>query len=616
MEDFPAALVIASRESVCQNNNVLYRLVRPLADGSGVESVDRLVNVVPHRRTYCMDRKKEIDDFRHEILRRPLVLQPILHFGRGIGHYCGACYTDEPWLVMINQTHPKILSRLQMGLDLAKGAIERGQSVEIRFQFGDIVQRVYREHLKQKELNEALESLSGIDDCLVNFRFAEWEHCDLVVRSHGYGARLNRTSPLYALRNLEFTWKFEDIGMHEMVWSQYDGQRYPKPHLSPVTEDEIRTILPAWTINSVSPLAEMGEDVPEHNYSYAQAGRLYESFRKKKRQRNTPLAEPHHRATPQTINHEEELQGAVGYDSNYGYSEVEYNDVNDHEVDRDPSLYAYQNARVLNGEKDRGYEKSSSYEHYGRQHQPYSHYDSGVEDEIAGDWEKSGENKRQETHNTQSDEPLRSPAYADKHGHFNAAVEIKKPPPRSKHHNGNYYDVAKSLYDRPGTAVDYHGYSGPLKKQDSDRSSRSTNADSGYSPETEGVRSREDSYDYNDHSYKSNVKQDYNVKDSVPLKRMAEPPVGLDNPAFNNNNQDALQRHKDMVSQILHEKNSQKSSGYNSGYPSDYNSIAHKSPVILSAKDLSNRNERTAPPKPSRSSQGTVRTAQVAESFI
>ena len=49
-QPYPAALVIASLESVSHDNNVLYRLVRPLADGSGVESTDRLVNVVPHRR--------------------------------------------------------------------------------------------------------------------------------------------------------------------------------------------------------------------------------------------------------------------------------------------------------------------------------------------------------------------------------------------------------------------------------------------------------------------------------------------------------------------------------------------------------------------------------------
>ena len=47
--------------------------------------------------------------------------------------------------------------------------------------------------------------------------------------------------------------------------------------------DEIREYLPAWTVNGVSPLENIGDTVPQANYSYAQAGRLYESFRKKKR---------------------------------------------------------------------------------------------------------------------------------------------------------------------------------------------------------------------------------------------------------------------------------------------------------------------------------------------
>ena len=33
---------------------------------------------------------------------------------------------SEDWVLLINQTHPKILSRLQMGIDAAKAAIGRG----------------------------------------------------------------------------------------------------------------------------------------------------------------------------------------------------------------------------------------------------------------------------------------------------------------------------------------------------------------------------------------------------------------------------------------------------------------------------------------------------------
>ena len=50
MEGFPDAFVIASQAHVYRDNNVLFRLVRPTADGFGVQSTDRMVNVVPYRR--------------------------------------------------------------------------------------------------------------------------------------------------------------------------------------------------------------------------------------------------------------------------------------------------------------------------------------------------------------------------------------------------------------------------------------------------------------------------------------------------------------------------------------------------------------------------------------
>ncbi|XP_059163310.1 uncharacterized protein LOC131946508 [Physella acuta] len=595
MEDFPVALIIASRESVGQNNNVLYRLVRTLPDGSGVESIDRLVNVVPHRRTYRMERKKEIDDFRHEILRRPLILQPVLHFGRGLGHNCGACYNDEPWVVMVNQTHPKVLSRLQMGLDLAKGAIDRGQSVEIRFQFGALIQRVYREHLRQKEMNEALESSSGLDDCLLHFRYAEWDHCDLVIRYHGYAATFKKNMGMFELPNLEFLCKFEDIGMHEMEWSQYNGQKFPKPHLAPVTEDEIRALLPQWTINGVSPLTDIGEAVPEHNYSYAQAGRLYESFRKKKRQRNPPNRE----AGPSSAHYDSqsadqhaddlELKGAVGYDSNvhpehlddYDYSDGYYNPRNDqHDM-----AYGYANAA----------------------HKVDRYYDSGVEDEHSVDWQRPRENKQSAPPRRNQPQKPTQPAVTDKYGHINANVEIKAP---DRYQNVASGKLVNSHYDRPsrpGINGDDHMYEVPLKKQDSDRSSRSTNADSGYSPDTDGQRSREDSYDYNDQSYMTRSKHDL-----APLKNYVDPHVGLENPAFSHDNQDALQKHKEFVAKMRQQQNG--------GNPPvkpkrTVHSNGLQSPTVLSPKDLLNIAEKSMASHDNYSDQHN-RTGKIAESFI
>ncbi|XP_013085270.2 uncharacterized protein LOC106070012 [Biomphalaria glabrata] len=548
MEEFPPAFVIASREAVSRNNNVLYRLVRTLPDGSGVESVDRLVNVVPHRRSYCMERKNEIDDFRHEILQRPLVLQPVLHFGRGFGHYCGLCYSDEPWVILINQTHPKILSRLQMGLDMAKAAIERGQAVEVRFEFGAIIQKVYREYLRQKEEEEAKESVSGIQDCLVSLRYAEWEHCNLVVRSHGYAARLNRSSLLYSLPNLDLSFKFEDIAMHEMIWSQLDGQKFTKPHLSRVTEDELRAQLPAWTINTISPLSDIGEDVPSHNYSYAQAGRLYESFRKKKPTRNQ---QPHHAEKPNYSSyHEEELQGAVGYDTDYDYTYPE-----------DIDLNIESEARYER--EDRHNEANHIPERYpGKYH---SHNDSGVED----DWDRNIDSHRQ---------------VSDNNRHVDANVVVKPPRAngaRPKVPASTKYQTSTSLYDKP-EAADYHYYA-PLKKQDSDRSSRSTNADSGYSPETEGHTSRESSYDYNDTTHVPVSKRSQYVNDGLPLINQRDPKIGLVNPSFQDYDSIALQKHKELVNSMLQD---QKGKQRVNGLSQDNHSQIPKSAVTLTSKEL------------------------------
>lgn len=50
MDQFPSAVLLARLEDVKINNNVLYRLVRPTETGTQVESVDKMVNVVPFRR--------------------------------------------------------------------------------------------------------------------------------------------------------------------------------------------------------------------------------------------------------------------------------------------------------------------------------------------------------------------------------------------------------------------------------------------------------------------------------------------------------------------------------------------------------------------------------------
>ena len=42
------------------------------------------------------------------------------------------CLFPDKWVLLVNQTHPKILSRLQIGIEAAKSAIAHGRSFEVK----------------------------------------------------------------------------------------------------------------------------------------------------------------------------------------------------------------------------------------------------------------------------------------------------------------------------------------------------------------------------------------------------------------------------------------------------------------------------------------------------
>ncbi|XP_005108536.1 uncharacterized protein LOC101847763 [Aplysia californica] len=608
MEDFPLALVIASQEEVYRDNNVLFRLVRPAPDGAGVQSTDRLVNVVPFRRVYCFERKHEIHEFRQEMLKRPLVIQPVLHFGRGLFDSCGCCYTDESWVVMINQTHPKILSRLQMGLDCAKAGIERGQSVEVKFCFGDLIQRVYKEHLAQKELGEAE---TGYDACLASLRYAEWEYCDVVIRHHGYAVKLGRTPGLMELKTMTQTWTFDDIGMHEMLWSQVGDQIPPRPHLSAVTEDEIRAVLPSWTINSVSPLENIGDEVPQHTYSYEQAGRLYESFRKKKRQRgqqgaNADRDKPSYgRTLPQ--NPTEEL-GAVGGEPPA--------------VEHDFGMY--DGAEKMPSQSRRRYQDESSQ----REDYAYSEHEMYYNEPHASPHPRGSVSTQQDRyqHGASPPPPQYSTLQVDKYGHLDANVQIVNP---SRPGSSGAYSPSSPLsptappynppYSRPHGSDPAHfqqvrTYDGYLKKQDSDRSSHSTNADSGYCADADGQRSRGGSYDLNEYSVKTKLDvHGHWGNDTTPLGDISGSPSGLENAGFRYDDNDGgftedmvMRKHKELAQKMLQ----QQSGPQYRPEPAIHKSQGHHFSQNRPPHSMGSSSGQT-PPRPK-----VKQNEQIAESFI
>ncbi|CAG5116560.1 unnamed protein product [Candidula unifasciata] len=624
MENFPSALVIASYDSVCDNNNVLYRLVRPLPGGIGVQSTDRLVNVVPFRRKYTFEKKQQLEDFGQQMLRRPLVLQPILHFGRGLGYNCAVCYQDELWLVMVNQTHPKILSRLQMGLDSAKAALARGQPFEIRFRFGKLIQRVYTEHLAQKEKGEAQNSGSA---CLTYFRYAEWEHCDLNLRYHGYGANINRSSAFHSLPSLEMKWDFEDIGMHEMEWNQLTGEVYPRPHLSSVYEDEIREALPGWTINSVSPLENIGDSVPENNYDYAQAGRLYASFRKKSRLRNIPQHGAVSGSSAYANDYENEqkirgeLEGAVGFD---------------------PSVYPdFVVPAQDSSEYDHGYEDTDGYDvpkqtyadsnrqhdgtdfHYQNIH-PHD-YDDQYSDSRSETQPESNHGYRQSHSSNQAQSTL-SASQPDKYGHINANVKVVSNTPAHQYQNyaaraaGNNYGSHRD--DKRPASSEYLPYTDPFEKQDSDRFSRSTTADSGYCPDGDDIHSRNGSYDCNDQSNTPKFMKNGADYENVLIKKYAhEDDGGLHNPAFRNDDPDVRsgwQSQKQPMSKVMRVPLAEhKSMTVGSSLSGNSSKFSNRQPRQNLAPSLKESVDiLKVPPRRKKAAPDPTGVPQVAESFI
>ncbi|XP_071102784.1 uncharacterized protein [Haliotis cracherodii] len=281
MDGFPTAFYLAGLEDVINNPYVLFRLVTPTPPNrfqkrGGVESAAGLVNVIPQRRVYRMETVEEIEIFKRELIKRPLVLQCMSHSGMGCGSTsfgCGILPNDRNWVLLINQTYPKILSRIQMGCDAAKNAMNKGHPFVLRFRFGTLLQRLHSEIFPEEEMRTPA------------LHYAEWEFAEVVIRfPGGHLSSDTETPPTTVMAPVctELNFDFADITLNEIKRVQNPQDKILRGKIPAITEDEIRDVLHGWTINEISPLDDIGEERPE-TYNYAQAGRLYESFRRKKR---------------------------------------------------------------------------------------------------------------------------------------------------------------------------------------------------------------------------------------------------------------------------------------------------------------------------------------------
>ncbi|KAK3108612.1 hypothetical protein FSP39_011853 [Pinctada imbricata] len=250
MEPPVAAFVLSPEEDILSHGHVFYNLVRPRRDTATdtvmLESSDGAVNVVPRKRIYRMESLEELEDFQGEILRRPLVVQPLLKIGSGIQMMkCFFCINEERWAILINQTHPKVLGRILMGMDVAKRAIRSGQNFVLEFNFGDIIRRFYNSIMAQNQQTR--------------FSYMDCEFADLIiVYNQRFAARGQQA------RRLQFC--FDDIEGPDVTVRRVElaEMEQPDSRFRVIPQEHYREILPGWTFAD-----EMDEEI---DYNYHNSG--------------------------------------------------------------------------------------------------------------------------------------------------------------------------------------------------------------------------------------------------------------------------------------------------------------------------------------------------------
>lgn len=300
--------------------------------------------------------------------------------------------------------------------------------------------------------------------------------------------------------------------------------------------DEIRESLPGWTVNGVSPLENIGDVVPTANYSYAQAGRLYESFRKKKRR---PRAEVEDQAggapCPRpTVTDGIELK-VMGHESHWQQHGDDECDREHHEDRRDYGA-------------DDAYSHRAGYDKNGYQNGPYQWQGQYPEDD--GFYEERGAKpKRVQQHSAHSD--------------LHPEVIVNRGKPKSPRGDGIYPSASSMESPSPYANIPPRQSPNPyanvaprtrqdtplreqftrLRMQGSDRSSHSETgscvADSGICSDSDG-HVREGSYE---------KPFNHNAQKHSPTH-----PYAMDNHGFHNDESDvseAMRKHKELIAKMM-----------------------------------------------------------------
>ena len=318
--------------------------------------------------------------------------------------------------------------------------------------------------------------------------------------------------------------------------------------------DEIRETLPAWTVNGISPLENIGDQIPVANYSYAQAGRLYESFRRPKRRARAEMGDQAEGGAPHprpTVTDGIELR-VTGHEDPDHWQQQHGDE--------------YDGEQHLAGHRDYG---ADAYDHRARR------YDRGEDQNEPHQLQKGPYPEDDGFYEEQGAKPKRSPQY-DAHGHMYPEVKVnssKAQSPRGDYHvpsappmdSRNPYTNVPPQQQNPSPyanappktrEVDPYARPSPptqdsreyaplrdqftrLRMQGSDRSSHSDVADSGICSDSDG-HVREGSYD----------------KPFNPGMKKHSPthPYAMDNHGFHNDEaivSEAMRKHKELIAKMV-----------------------------------------------------------------
>lgn len=436
------------------------------------------------------------------------------------------------------------------------------------------MQKLYRERLTREEQESAAKKLDVFKSY---FRYAEWEYGDLVIRYYGFAGLMGRGGGLREINTLKLKFTFEDLESEEINWKSLEVQDFPRPHLAPITEDEIREVLPEWTVNTISPLENIGDHVPEANYSYAQAGRLYDSFRKKKRQhvrsdigddlpeRGATAARPtvsdgielrvtgnedERRFRP--INIEEENFGGFAHhdDNQYGYMVPGYSGSSNYRPEPYSKGYPSQPRPSAPPEIQ---QTDSYYEERGAKPKRRPQYENMYPEVKVISQGHSSAREGNKLRTPQSQDP-----HVRAHSTQNPSTDIHSPhanlpspQPHSPHENLHsrqpqspyaYFPHKQGVsYDqKPASGLDYKDSFNRV--QGSDRSSRSEAVDSGIASDSDHVR--ENSDDKTQYQYVNTQKQ-----------QSPKHPYAMDNAGYHHDEavdvSDAMRKHKELVARMM-----------------------------------------------------------------